>query len=132
VWFEDNPSDGNLLVWIPFDPNPGYWNIWPLERYEFAALARETFWHKAKLQPFATEGAGFLVTRSLVKNSGWSEDPAPVYGGGLSYKLSKHWRAEWQVLTWLARTGCYGDPACVNRGSFAVSVDPSIALRLDW
>jgi hypothetical protein len=124
VWFETNPSDGALLlISLPSlsTPQPNlYLGIWPLERYEFFALLTEHFRNKARWQPFLQEGFGFIVTQSLVKNSGWSEDPAPAYGGGVAYRLSPHCKAKLSMLVETARTGCYGDPACTNRGSFAI------------
>jgi hypothetical protein len=132
VWFETNPSDGSLLVYIPMYFNPGYYSIWPLERYEFFALLTEYFRHKARWQPFLQEGIGFIVTQSLVKNSGWSEDPAPAYGGGVAYRLSPRLKAKVSILTETARTGCYGDPACTNRGSFAISEDPRLGVEWSW
>jgi hypothetical protein len=131
VWFETNRSDGSLLVEVR-TPSLLAWQGWPLEEYNFAALAEETFWHKARWQPFLQEGFGFIVTQSLVRNSGWSADPAPFYGGGVGYRLSKHWKAKVGMLVWDSRTGCYDDPACTTKGSFAVGNVPRLGLEWAW
>jgi opacity protein-like surface antigen len=124
-WFEANPSDGKL-EWFE------HYYIWPVMRYEFATLATEQFKPQWKIAPFFTEGPGFIVTQSLVKNSGWSEDFALFIGAGVDYRILKHWAARAGLTFVDSATGCYGDPTCTTKKSFAVSQDVRAGLAYRW
>ncbi len=118
-----NPSDGKLIV------NPAQIYIWPLMRYEFAALATERFKVRWRLSPFVAEGPGFIVTQSLVQNSGWSENFALVMGGGVDYRITKRLGARAGLTIFDSAAGCYGDPTCHEAWGMTKDVQVGFAYR---
>ena len=122
------------LFWsTAYSPNTGVTvgeSVWPLMRYEADVLVTRNVpaWHK--ITPFLQGGPGWIVTDSLVKNSGWSHNFAFVSGYGFDYAVTKRITARVGTTLDLARTGCYGDHTC--NASWAVAQNLRAGFVFSW
>ena len=133
-WVEENSSDGKLL---PLTPTPGIHgvgglSIWPMRRYEAAALTTFQLRRQWGVSPFFTGGPGVIVTESTVPMSGWSADPAIFAGTGIDYQISKHWASRASMMVLDSATGCYNDPTCTTLHSWAIIQDLRAGLAYRW
>lgn len=121
---EQNPSDGKLL-------SGDRLYVWPVMRYEFAALMTESFPENgSRWTPYLQEGAGYVVTESLVQNSGWSHDPAFIWADGVDFALSNRAALRIGNRILLSEGGCYNGKNCAEE--WGLTDDPEIGVRFAW
>lgn len=102
---------------------------WPLMRYEMVPIVTE----KIPLQAFnldLSQGYGFVLTQSLVTNSGWSHDKAIVTSFALEEKLGKELSIVSGDRFINSHQGCYDGRNC--SASWNVTQEPFLGLKISW
>jgi len=119
-WYGQNDSDGWLTVPnTPLNqklPFVGTTLMGPQMRYELAILATETL-RAGRLSPFMSEGPGVIMTYNHTAGfqySGFSVNPAFVFGPGTDVALGKNLKVRTGVTFFAAKNGCYCDPKCTS------------------
>lgn len=133
VLYAQNETQAKLFWSTAYDPRTGVKvgeSVWPLMRYEADVLATRKFPLWKRLSGFVQGGPGWIITDSLVKNSGWSHNFALTGGYGLDVSLSSHVIFRMGNELFLARTGCYGDHTC--DASWAVGQNLRSGIVYAW
>lgn len=126
-------TDGRL--YIPLGNGQGTVNRWPLQSIDAFAAATQKFPVRA-WTPYVQEGFGYVVTRSLVTNSGISSNAAFLLSLGIERAITPHWSAELGDRFEDLKQGCYGDNATPGitycSSQWAVRQQAISGVRYNW